>query len=779
MKKALSAFFIVITLSLGLVLIAYHLSPKPELKRYIPYSTAFTDNQHKLLRLSLASDDRYRLWVPLSEISKNLSEAIILYEDQSFYNNIGVDFAALFRAFWATYIIKQRRIGASTITMQVARLHWNMRSQTIQGKIQQIIRALQLNKHYSKQEILEFYLNLAPFGRNIEGIGAASLIYFNKKPNELNTIEALSLAIIPQNPNRRNPTTIKGKKYLVQARNILYQRWVKMHPEHKAYKKYLDLDLNIRPPEKLPFKALHFINYLKQKISPWQTGWVRSSLDSNIQQTVNNILQNYVKNKQPLGIKNAAALVLNYKTMQIEAMIGSADFFNIDIQGQVNGTMAKRSPGSTLKPFVYALALDEGLIHPRSLLKDSPVRYGGFTPENYDQVFLGPISARNALIKSRNVPAVNLLAKLKSRNFHKFLTKAGVSKLKDEDHYGLSLALGSGETTMLELASLYATLANQGLQKPIISYQGENVASKNKLLSAEASFLILDILKDHKAPEPFENSYNNPKRNDVAWKTGTSWAFRDAWSIGISGSYVVLVWVGNFDGKGNNNFIGRTAAGPLLFSIFEAINSQQSWRVDQTTNITQLNLKKLSICDKTGDLDNKLCPTASFSWFIPGVSPIKTTQIYRQIPINKTSGLRTCTLQKGVSELKTYEFWPSDFINIFKHAGIALKSPPKFEKECTLDKTSNQGIAPKITSPQSSLKYIINPNHKKSNYIALKATVEPDVKHIHWFINHHYEATYPSNEAYLWRAEIGDFALRAVDDAGRGDSVTFSVRSFQ
>lgn len=329
---------------------------------------------------------------------------------------------------------------------------------------------------------------------------------------------------------------------------------------------------------------------------------------------------------------------------------------------------------------------------------------------------------------------------------------------------------------MLELASLYAILANQGIQKPINSYQGELTIKDKRLLSAEASYLILDILKDHTPPQPFESSATNPLSNDIAWKTGTSWAFRDAWSVGISGSYVVLVWVGNFDGKGNHNFIGQTAAGPLLFSILNTLNAQQSWRVEQTTDLKSLNLKQLKICQKTGDLDNTLCPDAHLSWFIPGVSPIKTSQIYRQIPINKKTGLRACFHQQGITQLKTYEFWPSDFIHIFKQAGISLKTPPNFEQDCSLNTTSYQGRAPKITSPQSRIQYIVNPKQTKPSYIPFKATVEPDVKQIHWFINNQYETTHAAADAYLWPAKIGKFTVTAVDDAGRVNKLNFRVR---
>ncbi|MBV1922289.1 MAG: transglycosylase domain-containing protein, partial [Pseudomonadales bacterium] len=378
------------------------------MKTFTTYSSAWFDSQDRLLRISLAEDERYRILEPLDQISPELIAATLLYEDQNYYDHRGVDFSALARAFWATFILRERRIGASTITMQVARLRWNIPSNTIPGKIHQIARAIQLSRHYSKQDILETYLNLAPYGRNIEGIAAASLIYFNKKPGNLSLPEALTLAVIPQNPNKRNPTTSTGYQHLLQARHNLFQRWLEDYPSDISKETFFTLPLNVRPPEELPFLAPHFVNHIKQNMSRWQHGYINTTLDSIQQRSLEKGISHYVSSKAASGINNATALLLNYETMEIKAMVGSADFHNDDLQGQVNGTVAKRSPGSTLKPFVYALAIDEGLIHPMTLMKDSPKRFGGFSPENYDKQFLGPISARDALIQSRNVPAVDL-----------------------------------------------------------------------------------------------------------------------------------------------------------------------------------------------------------------------------------------------------------------------------------------------------------------------------------------------------------------------------------
>ena len=273
-RIALLTLFVVV----GLFLL-YWLAPRPELQNYIPYSTAYFDNDNRLLRLSLATDDRYRLHEALDEIAPSMIHATILYEDQDYYEHGGVDVFALFRAAWDTYVLGGRRIGASTITMQVARLRWGIPSRKLSGKLYQIARAIQLSRHYSKKEILEAYLNLAPYGRNIEGVAAASLIYFNKRPSQLSLPEALTLAIIPQNPNKRNPTSLTTSTDFFTVRERLFERWLEHYPQDVSRANQLELPLAFGKPEDLPFLAPHFVDYMDRKRSQWDSGYVSTSLN--------------------------------------------------------------------------------------------------------------------------------------------------------------------------------------------------------------------------------------------------------------------------------------------------------------------------------------------------------------------------------------------------------------------------------------------------------------------------------------------------------------------
>ena len=751
---------------------AWVFCPSPQVDFYVPYSSVYLDRDGRPLRVTLAEDQRYRLFYPLEEIAPAMLEATILYEDRDFYNHSGVDPLALVRAAWTTYVSRERRIGASTIPMQVARLKWRIDSTTVLGKIEQIARALQLMRHYSREEVLEMYLNLAPYGGNIEGIGAASRIYFGKTPSQLNLPETLTLAVIPQNPNRRNPASSAGYERLLTARSNLLKQWLERHPGDSWQAGYFDLPLKVGAPGELPFEAPHFVDFAAQGRSRWEHGTVNTTIDLGKQRVMEKIVREYVERRGREGIHNAAVLLLNYESMEIEAMLGSADFFDREISGQVNGTLAKRSPGSTLKPFVYALALDEGLVHPLSLMKDAPRRFGGFTPENFDKRFLGPVSVRKALIQSRNVPAVDLQSRLESRSFHRFLNEAGVSGLREEQYYGLALALGGGELSMLELVSLYASLANRGLLHPLRWRQTVQRGTGKRLLSAEASFLVLDMLKDNPPPQGRRGN-----RSEVAWKTGTSWAFRDAWAIGVSGSYVLAVWVGNFDSSGNRVFSGRHAAGPLMFSLFDAFAGGNSWRVEERFAMRELNIKRLRVCAATGDLYEDGCPAAADTWFIPGVSPIKVSDIYRRIPVEIDSGQRACWHRPGETEMRVFEFWPSDYLRVFEQAGIVLRTPPAFAHDCEAGYRHGDGVAPFITSPQQSIEYVVRlpVGVAGGEQVPFEATVDPDATRVYWFVDDAFVGMAERGKPFFWDAVPGRFEVRAVDDLGRAAYRRFAV----
>ena len=401
--------------SASAVALAIALLPRPTLYGDVPFSTTVLDRHGQLLGLSLAADQQYRLRLTLDEFAPAAIDATLLYEDRHFRRHLGFNPVSLVRGAWSTYVVRSRPIGGSTITMQLARMRFALDTRTLRGKLVQIARAVQLERHYSKAEILEAYLNLAPYGGNVAGLGTAARVYFDKPAAELTLPEALALAGIPQNPARRNPATESGYRGMGAARARLGERRGRAPHFPSTTEQQLALPLAVRRAEELPLLAPHFTRAVLAR-APSASAALATTLDLPLQQLVERRIAHFIERRRAEGIENASALLVDYRSMEILAAVGSADFFSDRIAGQVDGTQAKRSPGSTLKPFVYGLALDRGLIHPLSLLEDAPTRFAAFTPENFDGGFMGPVFARDALVNSRNVPAATLLARVgKSR----------------------------------------------------------------------------------------------------------------------------------------------------------------------------------------------------------------------------------------------------------------------------------------------------------------------------------------------------------------------------
>ncbi len=763
MKKNLKfigifTFFIFVSAYLGLFFL-----PTPALLEPYSFSRAVYDDQHQLLRLTLSKDDKYRLFTPLNTIPQQLIDATLLQEDQYFFLHKGINPFALIKAVWSTYITRSHKIGASTITMQLARIRFEINSKTSLGKVEQILRALQLEAHYNKKELLEAYLNLAPYGGNIEGVGAASLIYFHQSIEQLSLPQALTLSIIPQNPNKRTPNNNELKK----IGDALFARWIEKYPEDRNKKIMFDLPLVMYPIKQLPFRVPHLVNMvLKNNINEQE---LITTLDSRIQLIVERITLRYLTRKKNLGVYNSSILLIDTRDMSIKSMLGSANFFDKKISGQINGVETKRSPGSTLKPFIYGLALDQGLIHPSTVLKDVPHSFNGYNPENFDYDFMGPIKAKDALVLSRNIPAIYLSNQLKNPSLHQLLEQTQISHLKPESFYGLSLNLGSVELTMHELVSLYAMLVNEGVWYPLHALKKKDKREGARLLSREASFLVLDMLQNN---SNYDFGYKNGVSIPVSWKTGTSSGYRDAWTIGAFGPYVLGVWLGNFDNTANPAFIGKDLAAPLFFELVNGIQQEHGPIVQLNKHPETMNLKKVEVCKASGLLPTRYCSNREWTWFIPGKSPIKTDTIFREVAINNKTGLRTCHIDE-FTRFETFEFWSSDLLRIFRRAGIQRHTPPFFEADCAL--SSQNGVNPQISSPQQGISYVIRINSTSTNTIPLTAVSDAGVAHLYWFINETFIAKTSSDESYLWEAKPGKFTIRVVDDRGLSDARDINI----
>jgi penicillin-binding protein 1C len=762
--RVLGALLAIVAVATATV-IGIRFAPREPLATRIPSSTAVFDEHGRLLRLTLARDQQYRLWTRLDEVPKELVDALLLHEDQYFYKHAGFNPAALARAALSSYS-GGPRIGGSTITMQLARLMYGLNTRSVGGKLRQIVRAMQLEMCYSKRELLEAHLNLMPYGGNIQGIGAASLIYFDKPAARLDIAESLALALIPQSPARRAPSGREGEE-LRQARQRLFARWLEEHPRAADSAQHVAMPLQFGTLRELPFGAPHFTNYVLAKDAGHA---VRTTLDSRLQSLVERVLANYIRERSSTGVHNASALLVDYRDRSVRAMIGSADFDSAAIDGQVNGTLAKRSPGSTLKPFIYALAMDQGLIHPQTVLKDAPTSFGPYSPENFDGRFVGPITATAALTRSRNVPAVALSAQLSQPNLYDFLKIAGVSRLASERHYGLALTLGGGEVTPEEIATLYAMLANRGRLAPLRYLADERDEPGSRLLSEEASFMTLDMLRS--TPRPDDAFAQHRGNVPVAWKTGTSWGFRDAWTAGVFGPYVLVVWVGNFDGSGNPAFVGVQAAAPLFFRVVDAIGATR--KLVEPAYRQPPRLEQVDVCSASGDLPNAECPQTTSTWYIPGVSPIRVSQVHRRVWIDTRTGDQACPpYDPQYTRSEVFEYWPTERLQLFAQAGMPRRRPPP-PADCQRDLPS--GTPPHITSPVTAATYTIRAARVGNEPVPLAANADSEVRRLHWFVDESYVGTSAPGIALAWNPRgSGHYIVRTVDDRGRADSRPLDV----
>ena len=506
---------------------------------------------------------------------------------------------------------------------------------------------------------------------------------------------------------------------------------------------------------------------------------IYATLDIKLQQKLERALTAEINARRNIGITNSAAILINYKTMETLAYIGSADYFNRDIYGENDGIRARRSPGSTLKPLIYANAIDMGLIHEMSLLRDARVNFGVYAPENSDSEFYGPVLARDALTHSRNIPAINLVREIGVKNFHKLLNDAGVSNLKSPDHYGISIALGGAEVSMWELANIYATMANMGAHRTTRTQMDAPIDTINNLLSPEAFFMTIDMLSHQSIPTkkiPFAKTGRQTIKH--YWKTGTSSSYRDAWTAGIFGDFVLVVWVGNFDGTPNNAFSGARAAAPIYFALANAASEYYSGMGQPIQNNKfineDMNIIELEMCEIGGDIAGEYCPQKTKSYFIPGKSPITRNRIHRQIAIDNKTGLRACTANPKTTHMATYEFWDAEYIDMFQRAGIKRKTPPQFMPGCDINEIPDDGTAPIVVFPTADTKIVITSANDFEPIGFMGLATDTNGK-IFWFLDDKTLGSTKSGETMEYNVPMGDHILRATCDTGATTQINFSV----
>jgi penicillin-binding protein 1C len=522
-------------------------------------SSTIVDRNGKLLRAYAMADGRWRLPVNAGTgVDPGYLKLLLAYEDRRFYSHGGVDPLALGRA--AFQLVSRGHIvsGGSTITMQLARLMEPRRERSVYAKLRQVVRALQIERALNKDQILDLYLALAPFGGNLEGVRAASIAYFGKEPKRLSLAESALLVALPQSPETRRLD--RYPEVARTARDRVLDRMVEEGrvPEEDALQAKATPVPRLRKP--MPILAPHSAD---QAIATLKDADVIAlTLDSSLQKVLEALARDRAV---ALGPNISVAIIaVDNESGDVLARIGSPDYFDERRAGQVDMTRAVRSPGSTLKPFIYGLAFEDGFVHPESLIDDRPIRFGSYAPENFDMTFQGTVPVRKALQLSLNVPAIALLDRVGSSRLSSRLKQAGANLVLPKDEApGLATGLGGVGVTLQDLVQLYSGLARLGNTRPLreIMIAKDDQRDPLRLMDQVAAWQVGNVLIGTPPPE-------NAAHNRIAFKTGTSYGYRDAWSVGFDGRLTIGVWVGRPDGAPVPGLVGRTAAAPILFDAF-------------------------------------------------------------------------------------------------------------------------------------------------------------------------------------------------------------------
>jgi len=735
----------------------------------IGYSKCILDKEGNLLRAFTGQNDSWLLPVELREINPNFTNATLSIEDKRFRHHRGVDLAAMIRAVKQNLSNRKIISGASTISMQVIRI-LEGRKRTLPNKIIEIVHAIHLETLYSKEDILRLYFEIAPYGGNIHGIKAASSRYFHKYPEDLTLVECALLAGIPQSPSRLRPDRYPNRAKQRRDR-VLLSMFKNGYITDEEYTNAISEPV-IAGNFPSPFNAPHFTRFVKNKISDEINAF--TSLDSDIQHFAELALRETVRQLRPQGVTNGAIVFIENETGKIRAMVGSNDFFSEEDSGQINGATSSRCPGSALKPFTYALAIDKGLYTPRMILADVPVQYNGYAPLDYDKKYRGPVTVREALVDSLNIPAVEVLDKISYRKLYLFLKGAGITTLKKlPEHYGLSLTLGSGDVKLLELTNAYAVLARSGIYKPYSFLDSPDSDSSKRVLSEAAAYIVTDILSDSKrlkAVGIYRDSKIHPK---VAFKTGTSYGHRDAWTVMYNPEYTVGVWLGNFSAKPSKALVGIEAATPVAVRIFDWLYTKRPAPWYEMPD----KVGERYVCVLSGEPVSEICPHSVKDLYIKGSTFAKTCSIHKKIAIDKETGLaldRHSKEGKDYAE-KVFEVWPAELQSWFKLRNPDYVAPPEYlvapKRIAYLEKNK-----PKIISPAQGCEYFVSGLQSDNRILPLIASGSFDTDKLFWFIDGKFYNQSDIGRKIFWSMQEGRHIITCADRHGRSSSVAIVVR---
>jgi len=761
-------------------LIIYFLIPVPKFLE--PTSTVIYSKEHKLLGAKIAIDEQWRFPL-IDKVPEKFKQSIIAFEDRCFNFHPGFNPISIVRAFYQNIKASKTISGGSTLTMQVVRLSRKGKPRTVKEKIIELVLATKLELKYTKNEILSMYASYAPFGGNVVGLEAASWRYYGRPPENLTWAESATLAVLPNAPSLIYPG--KNQQRLKIKRNTLLSKLLQQGVvDSLTYKLALKENLPLKP-KALPSVAPHLLVKAMEKSEGKK---LITTLNFYLQSEAQFILNNHVKHLKSNEIYNAAALVIDNNTSTILVYLGNADV-DKEHGNDVDIIQANRSTGSILKPFLFAALLNEGEILPNTLVPDIPVFMEGFSPKNYNLQFDGAVSATKALSRSLNVPAVHMLSKYGVSRFHNLLQKLGLKSITQApEHYGLSLILGGAEANLWDLSTAYSGMAR------IL----KNTVENNYLYSDQdyrnIHFLSSDRLTEHFTKEPdffsaasiwctFQalQEVNRPESelgwksfasaNKIAWKTGTSFGFRDAWAVGVSSDYTVGVWVGNADGEGRPGLTGVTAAAPLMFDIFNILNPAGWFQEPFDEFVTA------QICHESGFLASINCEHID-TVDIP-VKGLRTQPCpyHKLIHLDKTERYQVNSSCENPEDIiqKSWFVLPPAMEFYFKERNPFYLSLPPYKKGCLSN--GNENVMEFVYPKELAKIYIpVDVHGKKGEVIFEVAHRNPSVK-LYWHIDNQFVKVTTDYHEIGVQPSLGQHTVTVVDEAGNSILKHFEIVS--
>ncbi len=789
-KRALVAVVLALVLPLFALVVCAAREPLPVALREPSnreLSVRVLDRDQGMIREVRSRDGKLSSRVALSELSPYVVPALLAAEDARFYRHHGIDPIAILRAFGQA--VWQRKVvsGASTLTQQLARAVVP-RPRTLAGKWHELAVALRIEASLSKAQILDEYLNRVEFGPNLRGIDAASRFYLDKPAAQLDLAESAALVSIPRGPTLYDPA--HGTAHVLVRRNrvlarMLAQKLASSSAVAEAEAEPLRLQRGIVEGGTEHLVQALVGGALAPELKGERVQRISTTIDSGLEREVAELARRAARSAADLGVSALSVIVVDNATGDVLAYLGSADFFGQRALGQNDGARALRQPGSALKPFVYAAAMERLGFTPATLLPDLelrlPIEGGEYSPKNYDGRFHGPVRLRDALQNSLNVPAVYAASRVGPERVLDLLHRVGFTSLDaSAGHYGVALALGDGEVKLSELAQAYALLARGGKFLPLRYYRSAELADGREIsrevpgakpvLDPRIVASLTDVLSDDLARSA-EFGVGGPLSFPfpVAAKTGTSKGFRDNWTVGFSSEVTVAVWAGNFDGTPMTGSTGVTGAGPLFHEVMlAAMRSREAKPL-----VDHAGLVPAEICELSGELAGAACSHHRREWFLPGHEPHATCEMHERVKLDPVNGLRAGPACGQTNE-RVFERYPPEYENFARGAGRPL-APREFSPRCPGTLEPSAAGAPELVFPSAASAFVLDPGLRESQEIVLEARAASPL--LTFYVDERKFATKAAPFRVPWRLAPGNHRVRVSAPDGRSSElVSFEVR---